>query len=117
MEITGNTALVTGGASGLGLATVRRLHEAGAPVVILDLPRSDGTAIARELGARPGWRCRPARVRGGRQFAGGRQVRHLTVIAELLLGCGPYQPTAPSVSSRIRSACPLWRAYSSIMWT
>ena len=31
-------------------------------------------------------------------------------------GCG-YQPTAPSVSSRIRSACPLWRAYSSIMWT
>jgi hypothetical protein len=31
--------------------------------------------------------------------------------------CCTYQPTAPSVSSRIRSACPLWRAYSSIMWT
>jgi hypothetical protein len=28
-----------------------------------------------------------------------------------------HQPTRPSTSSRIRSACPLWRAYSSIMWT
>jgi len=52
MKIAGNVALVTGGASGLGLATVRRLHDGGASVVILDLPRSDGTAIAKELGAR-----------------------------------------------------------------
>jgi NAD(P)-dependent dehydrogenase (short-subunit alcohol dehydrogenase family) len=52
MKIAGNVALVTGGASGLGLATVRRLHDAGASVVILDLPRSDGTAVAKELGAR-----------------------------------------------------------------
>jgi hypothetical protein len=28
-----------------------------------------------------------------------------------------HQPTAPSTSSRMRSAWPLWRAYSSIMWT
>jgi len=52
MKISGSTALVTGGASGLGLATVRRLHAAGAPVVILDLPGSNGTAIAKELGDR-----------------------------------------------------------------
>ena len=52
MEIAGSAALVTGGASGLGLATVRRLHDAGASVVILDLPSSNGTAIAKELGAR-----------------------------------------------------------------
>jgi NAD(P)-dependent dehydrogenase (short-subunit alcohol dehydrogenase family) len=52
MDIAGSAALVTGGASGLGLATVRRLHDAGASVVILDLPRSNGTAIAKELGAR-----------------------------------------------------------------
>ena len=52
MEIAGSVALVTGGASGLGLATVRRLHDAGASVVILDLPRSNGTAVAKELGAR-----------------------------------------------------------------
>jgi len=52
MKISGSTALVTGGASGLGLATVRRLHAAGAPVVILDLPTSNGTAVAKELGDR-----------------------------------------------------------------
>ena len=52
MQIAGSTALVTGGASGLGLATVRRLHDAGAPVVILDLPGSNGPAIAKELGGR-----------------------------------------------------------------
>ena len=52
MQIAGSAALVTGGASGLGLATVRRLHGAGAPVVILDLPGSNGTAIAKELGGR-----------------------------------------------------------------
>jgi NAD(P)-dependent dehydrogenase (short-subunit alcohol dehydrogenase family) len=43
-------ALVTGGASGLGLATVRALHDAGAQVVIVDLPSSEGEAIAKELG-------------------------------------------------------------------
>ena len=52
MKIAGNVALVTGGASGLGLATVRKLHDGGASVVILDLPSSNGTAIAKELGAR-----------------------------------------------------------------
>jgi len=52
MRISGNIALVTGGASGLGLATVRRLLAGGASVVILDLPRSDGSAVAKELGER-----------------------------------------------------------------
>jgi NAD(P)-dependent dehydrogenase (short-subunit alcohol dehydrogenase family) len=52
MKISGSVALVTGGASGLGLATVRKLHDAGASVVILDLSSSNGTAIAKELGAR-----------------------------------------------------------------
>jgi NAD(P)-dependent dehydrogenase (short-subunit alcohol dehydrogenase family) len=52
MRISGNAALVTGGASGLGLATVRRLHGAGASVVLMDLPTSNGTAVAKELGGR-----------------------------------------------------------------
>lgn len=39
-------ALVTGGASGLGLATAARLAAAGARVVIADLPSSDGVAVA-----------------------------------------------------------------------
>ena len=53
MQINENTvALVTGGASGLGGATTRRLHAAGASVVILDLPSSPGKALAEELGDR-----------------------------------------------------------------
>jgi NAD(P)-dependent dehydrogenase (short-subunit alcohol dehydrogenase family) len=50
MEITGAVALVTGGASGLGLATVRRLAGAGARVVVVDLPGSDGEKVVADLG-------------------------------------------------------------------
>ena len=50
MEITGTSALVTGGASGLGLATARRLAAAGAVVTIIDLPGSAGADVAAELG-------------------------------------------------------------------
>jgi NAD(P)-dependent dehydrogenase (short-subunit alcohol dehydrogenase family) len=46
MQIEGKLALVTGGASGLGLATTRALAAAGARVVIVDLPTSRGPAIA-----------------------------------------------------------------------
>ena len=53
MDVTGATAVVTGGASGLGLATVRRLLNGGAAgVVIADLPSSAGEAVANELGDR-----------------------------------------------------------------
>jgi NAD(P)-dependent dehydrogenase (short-subunit alcohol dehydrogenase family) len=50
MNFKNSSAIVTGGASGLGLATVRRLVERGAQVVIADLPGSDGAAVADELG-------------------------------------------------------------------
>ncbi len=49
MDIAGSVALVTGGASGLGAATVRTLFDAGASVVILDLPSSAGATLADEL--------------------------------------------------------------------
>lgn len=53
MHVTDTTvALVTGGASGLGQATARRLHDAGAAVVILDLASSPGAALASSLGRR-----------------------------------------------------------------
>ena len=52
MQIDGTVALVTGGASGLGLATVRELHGRGASVVIVDLPSSSGKEVAAELGDR-----------------------------------------------------------------
>ena len=50
MDPSGTSAVVTGGASGLGLATVRRLLDAGADVVIADLPSSAGAEVAEELG-------------------------------------------------------------------
>jgi len=50
MEIRDSVALVTGGASGLGEGTVRRLAAAGAKVVIVDLNEERGTALAGELG-------------------------------------------------------------------
>ena len=54
MEISqnGTVALITGGASGLGAATARRLHKAGAAVVLVDLPSSKGAELAAELGER-----------------------------------------------------------------
>jgi NAD(P)-dependent dehydrogenase (short-subunit alcohol dehydrogenase family) len=51
MRIAGSAALVSGGASGLGEATVRRLHAAGADVVIADVQRDAGERLAQELGA------------------------------------------------------------------
>ena len=50
MEIQGRAAVVSGGASGLGAATTRELVSCGAKVAILDLPRSPGEELAKELG-------------------------------------------------------------------
>ncbi|MEO7122332.1 MAG: SDR family NAD(P)-dependent oxidoreductase [Lacisediminihabitans sp.] len=51
MDIAGSVALITGGASGLGFATATALRAAGAEVLIVDLPSSDGTAQADRIGA------------------------------------------------------------------
>lgn len=50
MDAQGAVALVSGGASGLGLATATRLVAAGVKVVLLDLPQSEGPEAAAALG-------------------------------------------------------------------
>jgi NAD(P)-dependent dehydrogenase (short-subunit alcohol dehydrogenase family) len=52
VDLNDSVALVTGGASGLGEATIRRLHAAGAGVVIFDKNAERGTQVASELGAK-----------------------------------------------------------------
>jgi NAD(P)-dependent dehydrogenase (short-subunit alcohol dehydrogenase family) len=51
MRIDGTSALVAGGASGLGAATARRLAAGGAKVTIADIDEQAGQALADELGA------------------------------------------------------------------
>jgi NAD(P)-dependent dehydrogenase (short-subunit alcohol dehydrogenase family) len=46
MDPHGAVAIVTGGSSGLGLATTEMLVRRGAEVVVIDLPSSDGAAVA-----------------------------------------------------------------------
>jgi NAD(P)-dependent dehydrogenase (short-subunit alcohol dehydrogenase family) len=46
MQIQGKSALVTGGASGLGLASVRRLADSGCRVIAVDLPGADSSALS-----------------------------------------------------------------------
>jgi NAD(P)-dependent dehydrogenase (short-subunit alcohol dehydrogenase family) len=52
MDITDSVAVVTGGASGLGLATARKLADAGAHVLLLDLPRTDADDVVAGFGGR-----------------------------------------------------------------
>lgn len=51
MDLKGQVALITGGASGLGAATARRIHGAGGKVLIMDLSEDNGQLLAGELGA------------------------------------------------------------------
>jgi len=49
MKLQGSVALVTGGASGLGAATARRLAQGGAKVVVVDRDEAKGGELAREI--------------------------------------------------------------------
>lgn len=52
MEIAGSSAIVTGGASGLGAATARRLAAGGVTVVVVDLQDDLGGVVADQIGGR-----------------------------------------------------------------
>src|ERR671923_1471385 len=78
MRIEGCAALVAGGASGLGAATVRRLHAAGATVTIADVNADRGEALVAELGERAAFvACdvtRPEEVQAAVEAAGGLRI-------------------------------------------
>ncbi|MFZ2177304.1 MAG: SDR family NAD(P)-dependent oxidoreductase [Rhodococcus sp. (in: high G+C Gram-positive bacteria)] len=74
MELKGISTAVTGGASGLGLATARRLLDAGAHVTLIDLPSSNGAEVAEGLGANA--QFAPADVTDAEQFAAALDVAH-----------------------------------------
>ena len=50
LDLTGTSSIVTGGASGLGEATVRALAARGASVVVVDLQDERGEAVAASVG-------------------------------------------------------------------
>src|SRR6185503_4958972 len=50
MQVAGHTFFITGGASGLGAATARRLARAGGQIVVSDVNAEQGLRLAAELG-------------------------------------------------------------------
>ena len=52
LELQGQAVIVTGGANGIGAATVRLFHEQGAHVFFCDVDAAAGAQLARELGPR-----------------------------------------------------------------
>jgi meso-butanediol dehydrogenase / (S,S)-butanediol dehydrogenase / diacetyl reductase len=69
------TVVVTGGASGIGEATVRRIHSEGANVVIVDLEESSANRICKEIGD------------PGRLLAVGADVSDAQEVARLFEAC------------------------------
>ncbi|MGN6127336.1 MAG: SDR family NAD(P)-dependent oxidoreductase [Humibacter sp.] len=90
MSIDGSSALVTGGASGLGLATATRLAAAGAKVVIVDLPSSPGEAVARELGGE----FAPADVTDAAAVAAAVEVAAADAPLRVVVNCAGVAPPA-----------------------
>lgn len=90
MQISGQGALITGGASGLGLATARRLSAAGARVAIIDLPNSAGEEIAAELGGL----FLPADVTSSEEVAAAVASAHAVAPLRVVVNCAGIAPPA-----------------------
>ncbi|MDZ8200981.1 SDR family NAD(P)-dependent oxidoreductase [Microbacterium sp. SSW1-59] len=90
MELTHASALVTGGASGLGLATAKRLAAAGASVTIVDLPSSPGADVAADVGAA----FAPADVTDPDQVAAAVTTASTTAPLRVVVNCAGIAPPA-----------------------
>ena len=87
MNVQGAVAIVTGGASGLGLASAKRLAAAGAKVMIVDLATSPGAAVAAELG-------------GGFAVADVADEASMTAAIASAEAMGPVRVLVPMVTAR-----------------
>ena len=96
------SALVTGGASGLGLATARRLAAAGAVVTIVDLPTSAGADVAAELGGS----FAPADVTDAQQVADAVATAAASAPLRVVVNCAGIAPPG-KVLDREGSPTPL----------
>ncbi|WP_024793653.1 SDR family NAD(P)-dependent oxidoreductase [Tomitella biformata] len=74
MQLKETSIAITGGASGLGLATARRVLDAGGAVTLIDLPTSDGAEVAQSLGDNAAFAA--ADITDAEQFAAALDVAH-----------------------------------------
>ena len=95
MRLDNCVALVTGGASGLGLATVNRLVGAGASAVVLDLPGSAGQEVAERHGDRV--RFSPGDVTSAQDVAAALDVAERLGTLRLAVSCAGIGPAARTV--------------------
>jgi NAD(P)-dependent dehydrogenase (short-subunit alcohol dehydrogenase family) len=91
MRIEGQAAIVTGGASGLGLATAEMLAAAGAKVALLDVDAEQAAAAAGRLGGR-GLACDVADAASAEQAVAAARDAHGA--ARILVNCAGIAPAA-----------------------
>ena len=97
MELRTVTAVVTGGASGLGRATVERIVKAGGRAAVLDLPASKGADLAAALGGNAVFT--PADVTSGDQVAAAlAEARQRFGGFNVLVNCAGIGTAAKTVS-------------------
>ena len=99
MQVQGKVAIVTGGASGLGLATVEALVQKGAQVAIFDLNLAQGEAVVARwvmqcVLFRSMWRMK---LRYKLRLS--RRSRHLDISTFVSTAQGLVQPVAPWVKT------------------
>ena len=89
MELKGQAAIVTGGASGLGAATARALAAAGAKVTVFDINEAGAASVARDLGG-VGIGCDVASADGAK--AGIEKAKAAHGAARILVNCAGVGP-------------------------
>ena len=97
MDISGKSAIVTGGASGLGAATARALAEAGAKVAIFDMNGDAAEEMAKEIGGTAVTVNVSDDASVEAAFA---KARDAQGPARILINCAGIGPAAKTVSSK-----------------